>query len=149
MVVNINVNYRRAVGPGERLQVVTSLQKLGNRSGVLKQEIRFKDSQEIAADALVTFVITGPDGSAVTIEGEVKEDLQKIGSGTARRHAGNGLCQHFFASWVLSVESGMELLARMNPDFKYIGLEIPDHALAIGRDKLDSDLAAGINPLFS
>ena len=81
MVVNINVNYRKAVGPGERLQVVTSLDKLGNRSGVLKQEIRFKDSQEIAADALVTFVITGPDGSAVTIEGEVKEDLQKIGSG--------------------------------------------------------------------
>ena len=80
MVVNINVNYRRAVGPGERLQVVTSLQKLGNRSGVLTQEIRFKDSQEIAADALVTFVVTGPDGSAVTIEGEVKEDLQKIGS---------------------------------------------------------------------
>lgn len=81
MVVNINVNYRKAVGPRERLQVITSLDKLGNRSGVLKQEIRFKDSQEIAADALVTFVVIGPDGSAVTIEGRVKEDLQKIGSG--------------------------------------------------------------------
>ncbi len=81
MVVNINVNYRKAVGPGERLQVVTSLHKLGNRSAVLKQEIRFKNSQEIAADALVTFVVTGPDGSAVTIEGKVKEDLLKLGSG--------------------------------------------------------------------
>ena len=81
MVVNINVNYRNAVGPGERLQVVTSLHELGNRSAVLKQEIRFKDSQEIAADALVTFVVTGTDGSAVTIEGKVKEDLLKLGSG--------------------------------------------------------------------
>ena len=81
MVVNINVNYRKAVGPGERLQVLTTLEKVGNRSAVLKQEIRFKDSQQIAADALVTFVVTGPDGSAVTLEGGVKEELLKIGSG--------------------------------------------------------------------
>ena len=81
MVVNINVNYRKAVGPGQQLQVVTNLERLGNRSGVLKQEIRYKASQEIAADALVTFVITGPNGSAVSIDGELKEDLEKIGSG--------------------------------------------------------------------
>jgi thioesterase-3 len=81
MVVNINVNYRKAVGPGERLEVTTGLQKLGNRSGVLDQEIRFKDSQEIAADAVVTFVIAGPDGSAVSIEGKVQEDLLKLDSG--------------------------------------------------------------------
>ncbi len=80
MVVNINVNYRKAVGPGERLQVLTTLEKVGNRSAVLKQVIRFKDSQQIAADALVTFVVTGPDGSAVPLEGEVKEELLKIGS---------------------------------------------------------------------
>lgn len=81
MVVNINVNYRRAVGPGELLQVLTSLQKVGKRSGVLEQVIRFKNSRETAADALVTFVIAGPDGSAATIEGELREELLKMGSG--------------------------------------------------------------------
>ena len=80
MVVNINVNYRKAVGPGKRLEVWTGLEKLGNRSGVLKQEIRLKDSGEIAADAQVTFVIGGPDGSLKAMEGELKEDLLKLGS---------------------------------------------------------------------
>ncbi len=80
MVVNINVNDRKAVGPGERLQVLTTLEKVGNRSAVLKQVIHFKDSQQIAADALVTFVVAGPDGSAVLLEGEVKEELLNIGS---------------------------------------------------------------------
>lgn len=79
MVVNINVNYRRAVGPGIRLTVSTGLEKLGNRSAILKQEIRLKESGEIAVDALVTFVVAGPDGSAVTMEGEVAEELLKIG----------------------------------------------------------------------
>ena len=81
MVVNINVNYRRAVGPGVRLEVSTGVETIGNRSAVLKQEIRLKSSQDIAVDALVTFVIVGPDGSAVVMEGEVKEELSKLGRG--------------------------------------------------------------------
>ncbi len=42
LVVNINVNYRRAVPVGETLVVTTRLEKIGNRSVVLKQEILFK-----------------------------------------------------------------------------------------------------------
>jgi thioesterase-3 len=80
MVVNINVNYRQAVGPGKRLEVWTGVEKLGNRSGVFKQEIRLKDSGEIAADAQVTFVIAGPDGRLKAMEGELKEELLRIGS---------------------------------------------------------------------
>ena len=80
MVVNINVNYRQAVGPGTRLEVWTGVEKLGNRSGVLKQEIRLKDSGEIAADAQVTFVIAGADGRLKAMEGELKEELLRIGS---------------------------------------------------------------------
>lgn len=80
MVVNINVNYRQAVGPGKRLEVWTGVEKLGNRSGVLKQEIRLKDSGEIAADAQVTFVIAGPDGRLKAMEGALKEELLRIGS---------------------------------------------------------------------
>ena len=80
MEVNINVNYRQAVGPGKRLEVWTGVEKLGNRSGVLKQEIRLRDSGEIAADAQVTFVIAGPDGRLKAMEGELKEELLRIGS---------------------------------------------------------------------
>lgn len=78
MVVNINVNYRKAVGPGERLVVTTYLEKLRTRSAVFKQEIRVKESGEIAADALVTFVVAGKDGKLMPMQGEVGEELKKL-----------------------------------------------------------------------
>ncbi len=80
MVVNINVNYRRAVGPGEWLTVSTGLEKIGNRSAVLKQEIRLKDSGEIVADALVTFVIADREGTLVSMAGDMREEILKLGS---------------------------------------------------------------------
>lgn len=79
MVVNINVNYRRAVGMGTWLTVSTGLEKIGNRSAVLKQEIRLKDSGEIVADALVTFVLADRDGALVAMEGQAKEEILKLG----------------------------------------------------------------------
>ncbi len=78
LVVNINVNYRKAVGVGEILLVSTVLDKIGNKSGVLKQEIAFKESKEIAADALVTFVIMDATGKAVPMEGEIREEFGKL-----------------------------------------------------------------------
>lgn len=78
MVVNINVNYRKAVGPGERLVVTTYLEKLRTRSAVFKQEIRVKESGEMAADALVTFVVAGQDGKLMPMQGEVGEELKKL-----------------------------------------------------------------------
>ena len=64
LVVNINVNYRKAVGVGETLLVSTFLDTVGNRSAVLKQEIIIKGSKDVAADALVTFVIRDKSGKA-------------------------------------------------------------------------------------
>jgi thioesterase-3 len=78
MVVNINVNYRRAVPVGETLAVGTNLEKIGNRSVVLKQEILIKNSGEIAADALITFVIADRSGRAMTMEGEVRAEIEKL-----------------------------------------------------------------------
>ena len=81
MVVNINVNYRRAVGAGEWLRVATGLEKIGNRSAVLKQEIRLEESEEIVADALVTFVVADRSGDLVVMEGDARHEILKLRSG--------------------------------------------------------------------
>lgn len=78
LVVNINVNYRRAVPVGETLIVTTKLEKIGNRSVVFKQEIFFKESREVAADALITFVIADRSGRAMTMDGEVRAEIEKL-----------------------------------------------------------------------
>ena len=79
MVVNINVNYRKAVSFGERLLVSTGVEKIGNRSAVLKQEIRIKDSGELAADALVTFVLSDKTGQLLSMDDDMAEGLLEIG----------------------------------------------------------------------
>ena len=78
LVVNINVNYRRAVPVGETLIVTTKLEKIGNRSVVLKQEIFEKESKAVAADALITFVISDRTGRAVSMDGEMRQEIEKL-----------------------------------------------------------------------
>jgi thioesterase III len=78
LVVNINVNYRRAVSVGEILVVRTGLEQVGKRSVVLKQEIFVKASMAPAADALVTFVIADRSGRAVAMEGEMRAEIEKL-----------------------------------------------------------------------
>ncbi len=77
LVVNINVNYRKAVPVGETLLIATKLEKIGKKSVVLKQEMIFKSSKKLAADALVTFVIGGRDG-AMRMEGELLQEIEKL-----------------------------------------------------------------------
>lgn len=78
LVVNINVNYRRAVPVGEVVTVSTDVEKINSRSVVLRQEIRFKRSGDVAADALITFVIIDKTGKAVGIEGEILEEVENL-----------------------------------------------------------------------
>lgn len=78
LVVNINVNYRRAVPVGETLNVTTKLEKIGHRSVVLKQEILVKESKAVAADALITFVVTDRTGRAVSMDGEMLQEIEKL-----------------------------------------------------------------------
>jgi thioesterase-3 len=56
-VVNININYRRPSSLGDVLDIQTRLSKIGNTSGVLRQEIYNKGTGELIADADITFVI--------------------------------------------------------------------------------------------
>lgn len=78
LVVNINVNYRRAVPVGETILVGTTVDKIGNKSVALKQEIVFKENHEVAADAIVTFVIQDASGKAAVMEGDLLEQIHKL-----------------------------------------------------------------------
>lgn len=78
LVVNINVNYRLAVPVGETLIVTTNLEKIGNRSVVLQQKIFLKGSEKVAADALITFVIADKSGRAVSMDGEMLQEIEKL-----------------------------------------------------------------------
>lgn len=78
VVVNININYRRAVTLGRTIFVETGVKEAGGRSVTLIQKILFKQSGEIAADAHVKFVIVdNKTGRAVPMEGELKRMLSK------------------------------------------------------------------------
>lgn len=79
LVVNINVNYRKAVAVGETLVVRSGLDRIGNKSAVLRQEIIVKDSEKVAADALVTFVLQDKSGRAVPMEGELLAQIEGLG----------------------------------------------------------------------
>ncbi len=78
LVVNINVNYRRAVAVGETVLVGTAIDKINNKSVALRQEIVFKENKEVAADAIVTFVIADASGKAALMEGELLEEIRKL-----------------------------------------------------------------------
>jgi len=77
LVVNINVNYSSAVPVGETLFVTTRLEKIGNKSVVLKQEMFLKSTSEPAADALVTFVIRDKTG-VVKMAGDILREIEKL-----------------------------------------------------------------------
>ncbi len=78
LVVNININYRKAVGVGETLLVSTCLVKVGIKSAVLRQEIVVKETKEVAVDTLVTFVISDAGGKAVVLEGEIRDEIMRL-----------------------------------------------------------------------
>jgi thioesterase-3 len=73
VIVNININYRRAALMGEQLVIETAMQKIGSRSAVIHQLVKLQDSDTVVAEADVTFVIYSQQaGGAVAMEGEVR-----------------------------------------------------------------------------
>jgi thioesterase-3 len=78
-VVNININYRRPALMNDLLVVETHAAKWGNRSAVLRQEVKNKATGELVADADVTFVIfdTRKKKTAL-LEGPLLEMLQSV-----------------------------------------------------------------------
>jgi thioesterase-3 len=77
LVVNININYRLAVPVGETVLLSVELDSVGKRSAVLRQEIVMKNSGKVAADALITFVLTDKTGRAVSMESEEMLELME------------------------------------------------------------------------
>jgi thioesterase-3 len=78
-VVNINISYRKPVSLGDHLEIRSSVTRVGDRSGVLRQEVYAKDTQTLAADADITFVIADVrTGKALPLTGELLEEIEKL-----------------------------------------------------------------------
>ena len=90
LVVNININYRKAVMVGAVLQGYTEIERIGNKSGVLSQKLVFKDSGVVAADALVTFVLTDRGGRAILLSDELFPGLMSFEDQPAAGQEQNG-----------------------------------------------------------
>ena len=79
VVVNININYRRPASMGDILELYLGLTKIGGKSAAFYQEIRFKGTDTVVADAQVTFVFADKNtGKAVKIDDEIKRLIGKI-----------------------------------------------------------------------
>jgi acyl-CoA thioesterase FadM len=60
------------------LVISTKLEKVGNRSSLLKQQIIRKGTEEVVAEALVTFVVTDRSGRAMTMDGKLREQIEQL-----------------------------------------------------------------------
>ena len=79
VVVNININYRRPASMGDILELYLGLTKIGGKSAVFYQEIRFKGTDTVVADAQATFVFADKNtGKAVKIDDEIRRLIGKI-----------------------------------------------------------------------
>ena len=79
VAVNININYRRAAGMSEILQIDTSMKSIGNRSCVMYQLITLKGTDTVVADADVTFVIVDTHtDKAAPLEGELRVAIERL-----------------------------------------------------------------------
>ncbi len=78
-VVNINISYRKPATLGELLEVRTNLSHIGNKSGVIRQEIVLKGTDTVVTDADVTFVIADArTGKALPLEGALRSEFESL-----------------------------------------------------------------------
>lgn len=78
VIVNININYRHAATNGQTLQIATQFSKIGGKSAVIHQVVSVAGSDQIVADADITFVCLDQNtGKAVAIDGELLTRLSQ------------------------------------------------------------------------
>lgn len=77
-VVNINISYKAQARVNDSIVVKSGLQKIGNKSAVIRQEVFNKTTKAVCAVADVTFVIADFSGKPLTIEGELKEAIGQL-----------------------------------------------------------------------
>lgn len=76
VIVNININFRGPVKLGDTLVIETDLKKISKKSFTLIQRCILKESDAVAADALVKMVAVDKKlQKAVTVDEEVKKLL--------------------------------------------------------------------------
>jgi len=78
-VVNIDISYRRSAVLGAVLELFAKVDKIGEKSAVVYQEIRMKGSGDLVADARVTFVLTDlKTGEALPLNSELRGLMHKL-----------------------------------------------------------------------
>lgn len=77
VIVNININYRQAATIGQELVIHTEFAKFGGKSAVIQQQIILAGTDQLIADAAITFVcLDQRSGKPMPIEGELLARLQ-------------------------------------------------------------------------
>lgn len=79
VLVNINISYRRPGFPDDVLEIHTHIQKVGNKSCVIEQEIFLENSDTLIADATVTFALMDMNtNKAIEIRGDIRHKLESL-----------------------------------------------------------------------
>jgi len=79
VVVNININYRRAALIHEELEIATGLTRVGNKSFIIHQVISLASTGDVIADTDGTYVLfDNKEGKSVVIEGEYRDLLDLL-----------------------------------------------------------------------
>ena len=74
LIVNINIRYKRPAFLGETIEIRSGIARLDRKSGIVRQRTFLKGTDQVIADAEVTFVIADPTGKAMRME----EDLRAL-----------------------------------------------------------------------
>jgi thioesterase-3 len=78
-VVRIDISYRAPASLGDLLKVCTRIERFGERSATLRQDVVRVGDGVAVADALVTFVIVDRStGHAMPLEGELRASLERV-----------------------------------------------------------------------
>jgi len=79
VIVNININYRDSARLDDVLEIITHVIRIGNKSVTLCQKIFFDGTQNIVADAEVTFVIYDQTiGKAIELTPELRQQFSRL-----------------------------------------------------------------------
>ena len=77
IIVNINISYKKAAKLGDLLEVHTQPQRMTNATVTLQQQVRLQSTQQIIANAAVTFVVLSTHtNKPLPIKGELKKLLE-------------------------------------------------------------------------
>ena len=77
-VVNINIDYKSPARVNDEIRVRSGLERIGNKSAVIRQEVINKTNGRLSAVADVTFVIADAQGRPLKIEGDLEKYLTRM-----------------------------------------------------------------------